>query len=117
MSRSAIADQSDRYIKELELKVAEQEAFVRRMIVRGTPSQAAEDRAAPIAPAAIANKRTHSHPRLMRQVYAPACFPRLRYPRRSAVRKELLSRVGVPKKLAISQAAAGHGPSLFRAIS
>ena len=44
MSRSAIADQSDRYIKELELKVAEQEAFVRRMIVRGTPSQAAEDR-------------------------------------------------------------------------
>ena len=44
MSRSAIADQPDRYIKELERKVAEQEAFVRRMIVRGTPSQAAEDR-------------------------------------------------------------------------
>ena len=44
MSRSAIADQPDRYIKELERKVAEQEAFVRRMLVRGTPSQAAEDR-------------------------------------------------------------------------
>jgi len=44
MSRSAIADQPDRYIKELERKVAEPEAFVRRMIVRGTPSQAAEDR-------------------------------------------------------------------------
>ena len=44
MSRPAIADQPDRYIKELERKVAEQEAFVRRMIVRGTPSQAAEDR-------------------------------------------------------------------------
>jgi hypothetical protein len=44
MSRPAIADQPDRYIKELERKVAEQHAFVRRMIVRGTPSQAAEDR-------------------------------------------------------------------------
>jgi len=44
VSQPAIADQPDRYIKELERKVAEQEAFVRRMIVRGTPSQAAEDR-------------------------------------------------------------------------
>ena len=44
MSQPAIADQPDRYIKELERKVAEQEAFVRRMIVRGTLSQAAEDR-------------------------------------------------------------------------
>jgi hypothetical protein len=44
MSRPAIADQPDRYIKELERKVAEQQAFVRRMIVRGTPSQAVEDR-------------------------------------------------------------------------
>jgi hypothetical protein len=44
MSQSAIADQSDRYMKELAHKVAEQEAYVRRMIVRGVPSQAAEDR-------------------------------------------------------------------------
>jgi len=44
MSQHAIADQPDRNIKELKRKVAEQEAFVRRMIVRGTPSQAAEDR-------------------------------------------------------------------------
>ena len=44
MSRPAIADRPDRYIEELKRKVAEQEAFVRRMIVRGTPSQAAEDR-------------------------------------------------------------------------
>jgi len=43
MSRPAIADRPDRYIEELKRKVAEQEAFVRRMIVRGTPSQAAED--------------------------------------------------------------------------
>jgi hypothetical protein len=35
---------SDRHIKELEREIAEQEAFVRRMIVRGAPSQAAEDR-------------------------------------------------------------------------
>jgi len=44
MPRPAIADDSNRNIKELERKAAEQEAFVRRMIVRGTPSQAAEDR-------------------------------------------------------------------------
>ena len=44
MSRPAVADGSNRNIKELERSVAEQEAFVRRMIVRGTPSQAAEDR-------------------------------------------------------------------------
>jgi hypothetical protein len=43
MSRPSIADRPDRYIEELKRKVAEQEAFVRRMIVRGTPSQAAED--------------------------------------------------------------------------
>jgi hypothetical protein len=43
MSQSAVAA-SDRDIKELERKLAEHEAFVRRMIVRGTPSQAAEDR-------------------------------------------------------------------------
>jgi hypothetical protein len=41
---SAIADESEHYIKALEREIAEQEAFVRRMIVRGTPSQATEDR-------------------------------------------------------------------------
>jgi len=41
---SAIADEYEHYIKALEREIAEQEAFVRRMIVRGTPSQATEDR-------------------------------------------------------------------------
>ena len=31
-------------LKELERLVAEQESLIRRMIVRGTPNQAAEDR-------------------------------------------------------------------------
>jgi hypothetical protein len=43
MSQSTVAA-SDHQVKALERAVAEQEAFVRRMIVRGTPSQAAEDR-------------------------------------------------------------------------
>ena len=34
----------DRRLQELERQLAEQEQFVRRMVVRGTPSQAAEDR-------------------------------------------------------------------------
>jgi len=41
---SAIADESEHHIKALEREIAQQEAFVRRMIVRGTPSQATEDR-------------------------------------------------------------------------
>jgi hypothetical protein len=34
----------DRHRKELQRQIAEQEKLVRRMIVRGTPNQAAEDR-------------------------------------------------------------------------
>ena len=34
----------DRHRKELARQIAEQEKLVRRMIVRGTPNQAAEDR-------------------------------------------------------------------------
>jgi hypothetical protein len=34
----------DRRLEELERQIAEQQDLVRRMIVRGTPSQAAEDR-------------------------------------------------------------------------
>ena len=33
----------DRQLEELKRQIAEQEALVRRMVVRGTPSQGAED--------------------------------------------------------------------------
>jgi uncharacterized coiled-coil protein SlyX len=39
-----MAEDLDRRLQELERQLAEQEQFVRRMVVRGTPSQAAEDR-------------------------------------------------------------------------
>lgn len=44
MSQRAGLDQSDRDIELLKRDVAEQKALVRRMIVRGSPSQTAEDR-------------------------------------------------------------------------
>ena len=34
----------DQHVREAQQRVAEQEALVRRMIVQGTPTQAAEDR-------------------------------------------------------------------------
>lgn len=39
-----MAQNLDRRLEELERRLAEQQDHVRRMIVRGTPSQAAEDR-------------------------------------------------------------------------
>jgi hypothetical protein len=39
-----MAKNLDRRLEELERQFAEQQNLVRRMIVRGTPSQAAEDR-------------------------------------------------------------------------
>jgi hypothetical protein len=39
-----MAKDLDRRLEELELQLAEQQNLVRRMIVRGTPSEAAEDR-------------------------------------------------------------------------
>jgi hypothetical protein len=39
-----MAKNPDRRLEELERQIAEQQDLVRRMIVRGTPSQAAEDR-------------------------------------------------------------------------
>ena len=39
-----MAQEFDRRLEELERQAAEQEGFIRRMIARGTPSQAAEDR-------------------------------------------------------------------------
>jgi predicted nuclease with TOPRIM domain len=44
MSRSDDPLLSDHDIREVQQQVAQQEALVRRMIVRGTPTQAAEDR-------------------------------------------------------------------------
>jgi hypothetical protein len=44
MSQAADLDQFDRHIEQLKRDVAEQKALVRSMIVRGSPSQAAEDR-------------------------------------------------------------------------
>jgi hypothetical protein len=35
---------TDRHIREVRQRMAQQEALVRRMIVQGTPTQAAEDR-------------------------------------------------------------------------
>jgi uncharacterized coiled-coil protein SlyX len=39
-----MAKNLDRRLEELERQIAEQQALVRRMIVRGTPNQSAEDR-------------------------------------------------------------------------
>ena len=39
-----MAQNVDRRLEELKREIAEQESLVRRMIVRGTPSQGAEDR-------------------------------------------------------------------------
>jgi len=38
-----MAEELDRRLQELERQLAEQQQFVRRMVVRGTPSQSAED--------------------------------------------------------------------------
>jgi hypothetical protein len=40
---TAATDWSDHFIKKLEEEIAQQEQLVRRMIVRGAPTQAAED--------------------------------------------------------------------------
>jgi hypothetical protein len=39
-----MAEDSDRRLRELERQIAEQEGLMRRMIERGTPNQADEDR-------------------------------------------------------------------------
>lgn len=44
MSPSHDSSVSDRHIREAQQRVAQQETLVRRMIVQGTPTQAAEDR-------------------------------------------------------------------------
>jgi len=44
LRQSPEPDQADSDIKEAERQVAQQEALVHRMIVQGTPTQAAEDR-------------------------------------------------------------------------
>jgi hypothetical protein len=38
------ASVADRELSEVERRIADQQAYVRRMIVRGAPTQAAEDR-------------------------------------------------------------------------
>jgi len=55
----SLASSFDRDIREAQERVAQQEAFVRRMIARGTPTQSAEDRLRQLEQALSRMKEQH----------------------------------------------------------
>jgi hypothetical protein len=63
MSRPHHSPLSDPYLREAQQLVADQEALVRRMIVQGTPTQAAEDRLRQLQQALSRVKEQHSRTR------------------------------------------------------